>query len=95
MYGGGGIMGEPQRCPFDQKLTASKSKTNMSIYELSHWPFSRGILKNTHKLITQKLLNMGGGGELIYANCLNLLFSKFRGGNIIFFANAELAILKS
>ena len=24
---------------------------------MSHWPFSRGILKNTQKLITQKLLS--------------------------------------
>ena len=29
---------------------------DMSIFEMSHWPFSRGILKNTQKLITQKLL---------------------------------------
>ena len=28
----------------------------LSIFELGHWPFSRGLLKNTHKLITQKLL---------------------------------------
>ena len=25
----------------------------MSIFELSHWPFSRGILKNTQNLISQ------------------------------------------
>ena len=28
----------------------------LCIFELSHWPFLRGILKNTQTLITQKLL---------------------------------------
>ena len=34
----------------------------LSIFEMSHWPFSRGILKNTQKTIyskiTQKVLNI-------------------------------------